>query len=45
MVAQVRLDDECFSNLELAARVAARDADAVRLVTQRNNRRLFRRAR
>ena len=33
-----------FSDLDLAARVAARDADAVRLVTQRNNRRLFRAA-
>ena len=44
MVAQPRHNYESFSDLELAARVAARDADAVRLVTRRNNRRLFRAA-
>ena len=44
MVAQVRLDYKTFSDLDLAARIAARDAEAVRLVTQRNNRRLFRAA-
>lgn len=44
MVAQVRLDYDSLSDLELAARIAARDAEAVRLVTQRNNRRLFRAA-
>jgi len=44
VVAQVRPEYESFSDLELAARVAVRDADAVRLVTQRNNRRLFRAA-
>jgi RNA polymerase sigma-70 factor (ECF subfamily) len=44
VVAQVRLDYESFSDLELAARVEARDAEAVRLVTQRNNRRMFRAA-
>lgn len=44
MVAQVRLDYDSFSDLELAAHIAARDAEAVRLVTQRNNRRLFRAA-
>lgn len=44
MVAQLKLDYESFSDLDLAARIATRDADAVRLVTQRNNRRLFRAA-
>lgn len=44
MIAQLRLDYESFSDLELAAKVAARDAGAVRLVTRRNNRRLFRAA-
>ena len=44
MVAQVRLDYEFLSDLELAARIAVRDAEAVRLVTRRNNRRLFRAA-
>ena len=44
MVAQAKLDYGSFSDLDLAARIAARDAGAVRLVTQRNNRRLFRAA-
>ena len=44
MVAQVRLDYDSFSDIELAAHVAQRDSEAVRLVTQRNNRRLFRAA-
>jgi RNA polymerase sigma-70 factor (ECF subfamily) len=44
MAAQPRLAYEALSDLELAARIGARDADAVRLVTQRNNRRLFRAA-
>lgn len=44
MVAQLRPDYESFSDVDLAARIAARDAEAVRLVTQRNNRRLFRAA-
>ena len=44
MVAQVRLDYESLSDLELAAGIAVRDAEAVRLVTRRNNRPLFRAA-
>ena len=44
MTAQLKSDYESFSDLELAARIAARDSEAVRLVTQRNNRRLFRAA-
>ena len=44
MTAQSRPDYRSFSDLELAARIGARDADAVRLVTQHNNRRLFRAA-
>ena len=44
MATQLKSDYEAFSDLELAARVASRDAAAVRLVTGRNNRRLFRAA-
>ena len=44
MLAQGRLDYDSFSDVELAAHVAARDAVAVRLVTERSNRRLFRAA-
>jgi RNA polymerase sigma-70 factor (ECF subfamily) len=42
VVARARLNYDSFSDLELAAQVAQRDAEAVRLVTQRNNHRLFR---
>jgi RNA polymerase sigma-70 factor (ECF subfamily) len=41
---QLKPDYESFSDLDLAARIATRDVEAVRLVTQRNNRRLFRAA-
>jgi RNA polymerase sigma-70 factor (ECF subfamily) len=44
MPASPRIDYESLSDLELARRIAARDAAAVRLVTQRNNQRLFRTA-
>ena len=44
MTAQTRLDYEALDDAELARLVAARDANAVRLVTQRNNQRLFRTA-
>lgn len=44
MTARPRPDYEGFSDVELAARIAARDPDAVRLVTERNNQRLFRAA-
>jgi RNA polymerase sigma-70 factor, ECF subfamily len=44
MATQLKADYRSFSDLELAGRVAARDPGAVRLVTQRNNRRLFRAA-
>lgn len=44
MATQLKLDYASFSDLELAGRVAARDPGAVRLVTERNNRRLFRAA-
>lgn len=44
MFVQARLDYNAFSDVELASLVAARDAEAVRLVTERNNRRLFRTA-
>jgi RNA polymerase sigma-70 factor (ECF subfamily) len=42
--AQTRLDDESLTDGELARLIGAADADAVRLVTQRNNQRLFRTA-
>lgn len=44
MATQLKLDYESFSDLELAEHVASRDPGAVRLVTERNNRRLFRAA-
>lgn len=44
MNAQPQVDYEMLGDLELAARIAARDAAAVRLVTRRNNQRLFRAA-
>ena len=44
MATQLKLDYEAFSDLQLAEHVASRDAGAVRLVTERNNRRLFRAA-
>ena len=40
----VRKDLDALSDLALASRVAARDREAVQLVTQRNNQRLFRTA-
>jgi RNA polymerase sigma-70 factor (ECF subfamily) len=42
--AQTRLDYESLDDAALARLIAARDADAVRLVTSRNNQRLFRAA-
>lgn len=42
MTARARPDPYGLSDLELAAGIAARDRDAVRIVTQRNNQRLFR---
>ena len=44
MTAQPRLDYESMSDGELARRVAERDPAAVRLLTNRNNQRLFRTA-
>lgn len=44
MKSQIRIDYGSFSDLDLAARVIRRDEGAVRLVTQRNNQRLFRAA-
>jgi RNA polymerase sigma-70 factor, ECF subfamily len=44
MPAAAKLDYESLSDLELARLIAARDSAAVRLVTQRNNQRLFRTA-
>jgi len=44
MTATARIDYESLSDLELARLIAARDPAAVRLVTQRNNQRLFRTA-
>src|SRR4051812_47650440 len=44
MPASPRIDYESLSDMELARRIAARDHAAVRLVTQRNNQRLFRTA-
>ncbi len=44
MSAEAKIDYEALSDPELAALVARRDAGAVRLVTQRNNQRLFRAA-
>lgn len=42
MKAQTWLDPSGLSDLELAARIAVRDREAVRIVTERNNQRLFR---
>jgi RNA polymerase sigma-70 factor (ECF subfamily) len=42
MTAVLRIDYESLTDLELAQRIADRDPVAVRLVTQRNNQRLFR---
>ena len=42
MTARPRIDYGQLSDLELAERIAVRDAEAVRLVTQRNNQRLYR---
>ena len=42
MTAQLRLDYQSMSDGELARRVAERDPGAVRLLTNRNNQRLFR---
>jgi RNA polymerase sigma-70 factor (ECF subfamily) len=44
MTAQARLDYERLDDAALAARLGARDPIAVRLITQRNNQRLFRAA-
>jgi RNA polymerase sigma-70 factor (ECF subfamily) len=44
MTAQPKLDYEALGDLELARRVAARDPAAARVVTSRNNQRLFRAA-
>ena len=44
MSARTRIDYERLDDEALARLIAARDADAVRLVTQRNNQRLFRAA-
>lgn len=44
MSAQAKLDYESFDDATLARHIAARDAEAVRFVTGRNNQRLFRAA-
>jgi RNA polymerase sigma-70 factor (ECF subfamily) len=44
MTAAARLDYEALDDLALARRLGARDPDAVRLITTRNNQRLFRTA-
>lgn len=44
MTAQPRIDYQTLSDLDLANRIADRDPGAVRLVTERNNQRLFRAA-
>lgn len=44
MATQLKPDYEAFSDLQLAEHVASKDPGAVRLVTERNNRRLFRAA-
>jgi RNA polymerase sigma-70 factor (ECF subfamily) len=43
-MADIALDYECLSDIELAALVVRRDASAVRLITRRNNQRLYRAA-
>ena len=45
MSAKARIDYEAMDDLTLAASVAARDPEAVRLLTSRNNQRLYRTAR
>ncbi len=45
MGAKAAIDYEAMDDLTLAARVAARDVEAVRLLTSRNNQRLYRTAR
>jgi RNA polymerase sigma-70 factor, ECF subfamily len=45
VAAEARLDYESLDDLALAARVAQRDAEAVRLLVTRNNQRLYRTAR
>ena len=42
--AQAKIDYELLGDVQLAQLVAARDASAVRVVTTRNNQRLFRTA-
>jgi RNA polymerase sigma-70 factor (ECF subfamily) len=44
VTAIVKTDHTALTDLELAARIAARDPAAVRLMTERNNQRLFRAA-
>ncbi len=44
MSAQAKIDYEALDDVSLAQLVAARDAEAVRLVTTRNNQRMFRTA-
>ena len=44
MTVIAQLDTAALSDIELAARIAARDPAAVRLMTERNNQRLFRTA-
>ena len=44
MTAQARIDYEALDDRALAARLGARDPAAVRLITGRNNQRLFRAA-
>ena len=40
----IKVDHEALSDLELARRVGARDAAALRIITSRNNQRLYRAA-
>jgi RNA polymerase sigma-70 factor, ECF subfamily len=40
----IKVDREALSDLELARRVRARDAAALRIITSRNNQRLYRAA-
>ena len=44
MTAQTKIDYAGLTDLELAARILGRDAEAVRLITARHNQRLFRTA-
>ena len=43
-MASIALDYEILTDLELARRIAQRDSLAVRVVTRRNNQRLYRTA-